>query len=220
MSKAYELVVFDWEGTLADTLGQILQTVSAQAKIMGWGDVDQNLAKQYADLGLNKAIQKLFPDKPLAQQEQLLQSVQTAMLCRPMQTLLIPGAEKFLEELRAENILLAVASNKGRQSLQRVIQAAGLESVFATTRSAGETPPKPHPQMLEEIMAFCGVEASKTLMIGDSPIDMEMAGQCGVDALGVDFYRQQRNSLIASGAKAVFDDYASLAVFLHSGSKT
>lgn len=217
MTKAYELVVFDWEGTLADTLGQILQTVSVQAESLGFGAVDQDLARQYADLGLNKAVQKLYPNKSLSQQEQLLESVHKAMLCRPLQVLLIPGAEQFIQQLQAENILMAVASNKGQQSLQRVIQAAGLDSVFATTRSAGQTFPKPHPQMLEEIMQFCGVDASKTLMIGDSNIDIEMAVQCGVDAIGVDFYHQQKNALMASGAQAVFDNYASLAVYLNLG---
>jgi phosphoglycolate phosphatase len=215
MSKAYELVVFDWEGTLADTLGQILQTVSAQATTLGLGELDQDLARQYTDLGLNKAVQKLFPNKTPNQHEQLLQSVQRAMLCRPLQVLLIPGAEKFIKQLQEAHSLLAVASNKGQQSLQRAIHATGLDKVFFTTRSAGQTLPKPHTQMLEEIMDFCSVDASKTLMIGDSPMDMEMAVHCGVDALGVDFYHQQRNSLIASGAQAVFDDYVSLAVFLN-----
>ena len=96
-------------------------------------------------------------------------------------------------------------------SLQRALQASGLDVFFTITRSAGQVPAKPCPQMLEEIMEACGVTASQTLMIGDSVSDVEMSRQVNVDVIGFDFYHQQAANLRAAGALDVFDDYRQLA---------
>jgi phosphoglycolate phosphatase len=214
-SNAYRLVVFDWEGTLADTLGQILHTVLAESKALGFGTFNPLDARQYVNLGLSRVVQKLFPNLSLAQQEQLLQSVQQAMVSRPLEVCLIPGAREFMTQLSQAHIFMAVASNKSQPALQRAILAAGLGHVFAVTRSAGQVPPKPCPQMLQEIMDFCGVNNRQTLMIGDSSLDIEMANAVDVTALGVDFYHQQSQLLLDSGACRVFDNYDEVAIFLN-----
>lgn len=214
MSKPYQLVVFDWEGTVSDTLGQILHTVANEAKILGFGEVDPYEARKYVELGLVQSLRKLFPFLSEHQHEQLLQAVHHAMYTRAIDVCLIPGAREFIERVHAANITIAVATNKGQQSLQRALQATGLDELFQITRSAGQVPAKPCPQMLEEIMEESGVRASSTLMIGDSVTDMEMAKNINVDAVGVDFYHQQRDALKTAGALAVFDDYQLLADYL------
>lgn len=214
MSNHFHLVIFDWEGTLADTLGQILHIVSQEARNLGLGDIDWEKARDYADLGLNKAIQKLFPEITMRQQEQLLASIQRAMIQRHTEVQLIPGARECLDKLQKAGVLLAVASNKGHASLQRAIASAGLESVFAITRSASQTAPKPDPQMLEEILSFCDISASQALMIGDSAIDMEMAISARVKAAGFDYYHQQTEALTDAGASHIFDNYQAVAQYL------
>lgn len=214
MRAPYRLVVFDWEGTLGDTLGQILTTVASVARDMNIGEIDEEAARQYVALGLVNALQKLFPTLSLHQHEQLLEAVQHRMTTNPSGVQLIPGAKAFLEQLNAAGIDLAIATNKGQHSLQRALLATGLEGTFKVTRSAGQVPPKPYPQMLEEIMDACGATASETLMIGDSKADIEMANMLGVDAIGVDFYHQQGTILQTAGALAVFDDYQALANYL------
>ncbi|MFI4919769.1 MAG: HAD family hydrolase [Legionellales bacterium] len=214
MSKPYQLVVFDWEGTISDTLGPILHTIATEASTLNFGALDPYQARKYVDLGLVQALKKLFPHLLSAQHEQLLQTVQQAMVSRPTEVCLIPGAMEFIQQLHAAKIDIAVATNKGHQSLLRALQATGLDGLIKITRSAGQVPAKPCPQMLEEIMAEFDVDPSLTLMIGDSESDMQMAHSIHVAAVGVDFYHQQEADLKTAGAMAVFDDYQLLAHFL------
>ncbi len=214
MSKPYQLVVFDWEGTVADTLGTILHIIVLEAKNLGFGEVDIYQARSFVALGLVQSLRKLFPDLTSKQYEQLLQAVQHSIVTKPIEVCLIPGSKEFIERLHAKHIDIAVATNKGHHSLVRALHASGLDEFIKVTRSAGQTKPKPCPQMLEEIMAEFGRDPSSTLMIGDSIADMEMAKSIKVPAIGVDFYHQQEAALIASGAMAVFDDYQLLADYL------
>lgn len=214
MSNPYQLIVFDWEGTISDTLGLILHTVATEAHTLGFGDVDPYQARQYVDLGLAQALRKLFPHLLLTQHEQLIQAVQRAMITRPTEVCLIPGARETIQVIHDAHIDLAIASNKGQHSLARALHTTGLDSVFKVTRCAGQVPAKPNPQMIEEIMEVFGQNPSTTLMIGDSATDMEMAKNCNVTAIGVDFYHQSKEMLKAAGALEVFDDYQLVAQFL------
>lgn len=210
----YQLIVFDWEGTISDTLGLILHTVAVEAERLGFGGIDPYQARKYVHLGLQLALKKLFPTLSVAQHEQLVQAVQTTMLSRPSQVCLIPGAREFIERLHSLSLNLAIATNKGQHSLQRALCATGLDSIFHVTRSAGQVPAKPCPQMLEEIIDEFGQEPATTLMIGDSPSDIEMARNINVHAIGVDFYHQNQEILKQAGALEVFDDYQLLTQFL------
>lgn len=214
MSNSYKLVVFDWEGTIADTLGLVLNTVATEARALGFGEVDPYLARKYVDLGLLQALKKLFPHLSIREQDTLVQAVQGAMLNKSAEVCIFPGARELIEKLHQKHIDLAIATNKGQHSLQRALHATGLEAFFKVTRSAGQAAPKPCPQMLEEIMTECGADASSTLMIGDSVSDIEMAVSIQVAALGVDFYLHQESALKKAGAIAVFNDYKVLANFL------
>lgn len=214
MSKRYRLVVFDWEGTLGDTLGQIFNTVATEAKKLQFGELDEQTARQAVGLGLVMAVKKVFPHLNESQLEQLLLAVHQSLHSRSAEVYLIPGARRIVERLSAEGINLAIASNKGQQSLQRALHLCELDLFFKVTRSAGIAPAKPCPQMLEEIIAEFDVEPAETLMVGDSVSDIEMAKSIGVDAIGVDFYHQQESSLRAAGAIEVFDDYLQLGKYL------
>lgn len=214
MRKLYRLVVFDWEGTLGDTLGQVLNTVAVQAKRLQLGDFDEQLARQSVDLGLANAIKKVFPDLTLHQQERLLEAIQLALGSRGNEVCLIPGVHEFVERLVKAGINVAIATNKNQQSLQRDMQCCGLDAFFRVTRSAGQTLPKPHPQMLEEILEIFNINKNEALMVGDSVIDIEMARKVGVDAVGIDFYHQRTEALYAAGALAVFDNYQEVAKYI------
>lgn len=214
MKKPYRLVVFDWEGTLGDTLGHVLNALRAQAARMQLGELDPQAARQCVTLGLVRAVKKLFPHLSLHQHEQLLQAVQQELSTSSQEGLLFPGARSLVQQMQRAGLDLAIATNRGQLSLQRALQASGLDEFFRVTRTAGQTPAKPCPQMIEEIMDVFGVHPSETLMIGDSLSDVEMAGLAGVDAIGVDFYHQQESGLSAAGALMVFDDYSRLAHYL------
>ena len=214
MSKLYQLVVFDWEGTISDTLGLILQTIATEAHRLGFGEVDLYEARKYVSLGLTQALRNIFPNLSLHQHEQLMAAIQQAIITKPTELCLIPGVREFIQQLYEAKIDLAIASNKGHQSLLRALHTTGLDAYFKVIRCAGQVPEKPCPQMLEEIMEEFGQTPSTTLMIGDSPTDMEMAKSINVTAVGMDFYHYNEISLKSSGAFLVFDDYQLLAQFL------
>lgn len=216
MKKPYLLVVFDWEGTLGDTLGHVLNVLAAQARQLQFGELDEQLARQCMALalGLSMSVKKLFPHLAMYQQEQLLNAVQQALSTSSSDACLFPGSLFIVKQMQQAGLDLAIATNKGPHSLQRALHESGLDAFFKVTRAAGQAPPKPCPQMIEDIMSFFGVSPSQTLMIGDSVSDIEMASHAGVDAIGVDFYHQQGPELLAAGALAVFDDYWRLAEYL------
>jgi len=216
MSKPYRLVVFDWEGTLGDTLGQVLNTVAVEAERLQFGKMNDQLARQNIVFGLPIMLKKLFPDRTLSEQQQLLEGVQQSLISRSHEIYVFPGVKSLLTRMQETGIELAIATNKGQQSLQRALCTSGLDTFFKVTRSAGQTPPKPCPQMLQEIMEWFEVMPQHTLMIGDSVTDIEMAVSIDVQAIGVDFYNQpeQAAELLAAGALRVFEDYQQLADYL------
>lgn len=215
MKKPYHLVVFDWEGTLGeDTLGQVLNALILQARRLNYGEIDKHIARQYVSLGLVRAVNKLFPQLTLHEHEQLLSAVQASLEMPSTSVCLLPGAKAIVKLMHENGYDLAIATNKGPQALQRVLQNAQLENYFQVTRAAGMVPAKPCPQMLEEIMAVFGVDATETLMIGDSVTDIEMASSIGVDAIGVDFYHLHAIELRNAGALEVFDDFQHVAQYL------
>lgn len=215
MSSSYDLVVFDWEGTLGDTLGQILFGLKQAAAEMGLGEIQDEEARQYLAFGISKTIKKIFPHATEAQEKILLEHVQASLNAGVVEAWLLPGAKDLVGLLHQSGFFLAVASNKGSQSLAKALDSSGLSAYIKVTRSAGQVPAKPCPQMLHEIMDHFQVHPNATLMIGDSISDMEMAKLAGVDSVGVNFYHQDDKDLWQAGAKAVFDDYAQLALFLN-----
>ena len=214
MSKPYHLVIFDWEGTLGDTIGPIINTIAAIAKRLNYDEFDAREARLYVPLGLGMVIKKLFPNLSLHQYEQFLQEVQHYLVKESLEVALIPGAREILQQLKLAGIDLAIATNKGQSSLKRALLGSKLDTYFSITRSAGDAPAKPCPQMLEEILNETGFNADQALMVGDSTVDMEMAKYIGVDAIGFDYDHNQGEKLIAAGALDVFHNYRQLAQFL------
>ncbi|MFC3909155.1 HAD family hydrolase [Legionella dresdenensis] len=215
MSKQYRLVVFDWEGTLCDTLGQVIHCVENEARRLNFGELDWEIASQSVELGLNNAIRKVFPHLSPEQHYELVNAVQTVLVSRGLQLYLFPGAKETIEQLHQKGIDLAIASNKGQQSLMRAVQQSGLDDYFKVIKSASQSEPKPSPQMLEEILAIYSLPAGEALMVGDSLSDIKMAKSIGVDAIGVDFYHQNSSALMMEGALGVFHDYKQIARFLN-----
>ena len=215
MNKLYRLIIFDWEGTLGDTLGQLLNTVAVEANNLGFGTVDEDLARQSIDLGLVKALKRLFPHLTDVQQATLLNAVQQALALRTADVYLIPLAKEFIAALKQAGIEVAIATNKGQQALQRTLHLVELEAVFKVTRCAGQVPPKPCPQMLQEILIEFDRAPEEVLMIGDSVADVEMANYLNIDCVGFDYYHQQQAALLAAGAMHVVDNYQQLADYLN-----
>ncbi|MCC5792455.1 MAG: HAD-IA family hydrolase [Legionellaceae bacterium] len=214
MAKTYSLVVFDWEGTLGDTLGIILKIVGNVAEQAGLEKPEPERALAFAGYGLATALRKLYPDLTNETYDHLINDVQIALLRRQEDIALFPGAIELVETLQQRGIDLAIATNKSERALQRALEQTGLKPYFPVTRAAGQAAAKPDPEMLEQIMAVYGKSAEDCLMIGDSTSDILMAQQLQVDGIGVDFYHQQAEAMLAQGALAVFDNYQQVAEFI------
>ncbi len=214
MGRPYALIVFDWEGTLGDPLGYLLNIIDEQASLLGLSPIDRQVARQYLSQGLELTLKKLFPDISTQWQVQLLENIQYALQMNTKDQCIFEGAKALVECIQKAGMQLAIATNKGAQSLQRALHVTEMDQFFTVTRSAGQAPAKPCPQMLEEIMAVFSCLANQTLMIGDSTSDVEMANAINVECIGVDFYGHQGEALMHAGALKVFDSYAQVGRFL------
>jgi phosphoglycolate phosphatase len=210
----YKLIVFDWEGTLGDPLGHIHQALATEATRQKIKAYDAAYARQYVSFGLEKAVRKIFPDLSLQQYEHLLLGVQQSLVLNHAVVYLFDGAKACVEKIHAAGMFLAIATNKGQQALERALHASDLNPFFSETRSAGQLPAKPCPDMLEEILSALDVSPEETLMIGDSVADIEMANAMHVPSIGVDFYHQQADDLKDAGALDVFYDFKQIEAYL------
>ena len=213
--KPYRLVIFDWEGTLSDTLGNFLHSIIfAASRFAAPPVLDPTIFRACVGLNLEHSIQKLYPNITLNQQERLLLLVQQSLWTAKAKVFLMCGAKLLLEHLDQQKILLAIASNKSLRSLQEVLQQSEVAHFFAAIRSASQTNLKPHPQMLLELLEELNILPHEALMIGDSPVDMEMAKSVQIDTIGFDFYQKNTQELLNSGAIAVFDQYQDIETWL------
>jgi phosphoglycolate phosphatase len=185
--KRIELVVFDWDGTLMDSAARIVEAVQAATDAAGLPSRSGAEIREIIGLGMGEAIAALYPDEPATNHTRLAATYRDAFVRavadRPAH--LFPGVETVLGTLEVEHRMLAVATGKSRSGLQRDLERTGIGGRFVASRTVDESPSKPDPHMLHEIMALCGVGPDATLVVGDTLFDLEMAARAGVPALGV-----------------------------------
>lgn len=187
MARAFDLVVFDWDGTIADSTGVIVDSILAASCEMGLVIPSRSSARQIIGLSLDSAVRYLFPQINEEQVLSLMQGYKDNYLQRASHVDLFDGIYEVMSLLRSKCVKLAVATGKSRRGLNRVLDELQLAHMFEATRTADECFSKPHPQMLEEIMDDCGVAPSRTLMIGDTTHDLQMALNAGVGGVAVSY---------------------------------
>ena len=214
MGKRFELIVFDWDGTLMDSTGAIVASIQAAARDLGIEPPSDERAHHIIGLGLIDALRHALPDLPAERYQDVALRYRQHYMSRDQDLLLFDGAEALIDELAAAGHYLAVATGKTRKGLDRAFEVSGLGSRFRASRCADECHSKPHPQMLEELMAEFGVEPDATLMIGDTTHDLLMARNAGVAALGVAYGAHPRASLEAESPLYCAANVAQLAAWL------
>lgn len=188
MTKKFDLIVFDWDGTLMDSQQRILACLKAAAADCETDILTDAEFCNVIGLGLKEATQTLYPEfSPEEVQHYSDRYRYHYLVADKTHSPLFDGAAEVLESLQNNGYWLAVATGKGREGLNLVLNETGLHSKFLSTRCASETFSKPHPQMLEEILDELGVEAKNTLMIGDSEYDMQLAKNAGTHSLAVSY---------------------------------
>lgn len=181
----FDLIVFDWDGTLFDSTAHIVRAIQESARDVGVRVPTQAQAAYVIGMGLKDALQYAIPDLPEHRYSELAQRYRHHYFNGEESLDLFEGAESLLNELKAAGYKLAVATGKTRHGLNRVLESSALHAMFDTTRTADETQSKPHPQMLLEIVDALDVQATRTLMIGDTTHDLQLAINAGTQAAAV-----------------------------------
>lgn len=214
-SSSYRLLVFDWDGTLADSEQRIVAAAMATIDVLGLPGRSHEQIRGIIGLAMNEAFQTLFPEVPVGQEGRFIACYREYYLRNTGTPVpLFPEAKRVLHGFAEQRYLLAVATGKGRRGLDRDMANHGLETLFVTTRCADDAPSKPHPRMLEQIMEEVDVPSSETLMIGDTSFDMEMARSAGVASVAVTTGVHDRQRLLEFDPLALLDSIAELPAWL------
>jgi len=185
--QRFRLLVFDWDGTLADSTAIIAGAIQRACTDLGLPVPCDTAARYVIGLGLADAMRHVAPTLPLSEHPRLSERYRHHYLARDPEIPLFEGAREMLDELDARGFLLAIATGKRRAGLARALAQQGLAHRFVASRCADEGFPKPHPDMLLALMDHCGTEASETLMIGDTTHDLELARNAGASAIAVTY---------------------------------
>jgi phosphoglycolate phosphatase len=185
--KQFDLIVFDWDGTLMDSTSTIVKCIQAAARDLGLPAPRDEAAAHVIGLGLQEAMRAAMPDIDPALHPKMVERYRYHYLSKDHELVLFDGVRPMLEELSQEGYFLAVATGKSRVGLNRALNAVGLLSMFDATRCADETFSKPHPAMLQELTRELGQDMRRTVMIGDTTHDLLMANNAGAIGVAVEY---------------------------------
>ena len=214
MAQRFELLVFDWDGTLMDSAAAIVGALQAACGDLNLPLPTDNQARQVIGLGLLEAMQALLPGLSPVVYAEMIERYRYHYLGRDQQLRLFTGIADLVADLFGAGYALAVATGKSRRGLDRALQLSGLEEYFTDSRCADECFSKPHPQMLEELMQAFAVRPTATLMIGDTTHDVQMAVNAGVAAVGVTYGAHAASELNALQPLACVDSVQNLRAWL------
>ena len=214
MPKRFELLIFDWDGTLIDSAGAIVACIQAAAQDLGLEVPDDARARHVIGLGLRDALAYAMPALPESEYGRIAERYRHHFLARDADLPLFAGSRELLERLRARGHRLAIATGKSRAGLMRALEHQALAGIFEATRCADQCTPKPAPDMLLELMDELATTPDRTLMIGDTAHDLVMAANAGVAAVAVGYGAHPPEQLEALGPLALANSTAELAAWL------
>jgi len=214
MPKRFELLIFDWDGTLMDSATAISKSMQAACTDLNLPVPTDETARFVIGLGMNDAMKHILPDLPPSCYPQFLERYRHHFWRADANTTLFKGVTESLHELHEAGFLLAVATGKSRNGLDRALKATGLHQYFHATRCADEGFSKPHPGMLQRLLEETNVEVERALMIGDTTHDMEMARAAGMARLAAAYGAHPREGLVACEPLACVDAFADLHAWL------
>ena len=215
MKLKHELIIFDWDGTLMDSVAKIVSCFSAALADAGEPNPGENAIRHIIGLGLDEAVSALLPRAAAVTRAQVVERYRRHFLHLDRTGMeLFPGVRAGLENLAAQGYRLAVATGKARRGLDRVLRDSATAHLFCATRCADEAFSKPHPRMLEDILEQTGMEPDRALMVGDTTYDMQMARHAGMDGLAVTYGVHDRELLAQHEPLACLDSFEEVYAWL------
>lgn len=219
--RDYRVLIFDWDGTLVDSIQRIVDSMrlAAEACQLPWRD--DAAIRGIIGLGLPEAIQSLYPDVDDSACIQRFRGLYSEhyLAFENEPSRLFDGVAESLEAFREQGYRLAVATGKSRRGLDAVLAGRGWLDYFDITRCADETASKPNPRMLHEILAHCRVTPEHALMIGDSVFDLRMAQLAGMDSVAAGYGAQPLALLREEGPRLAIESFGELRAWLGATSK-
>ena len=186
MKNRFDLIIFDWDGTLINSIDWITHCLQQAAVQCDCTMPEAQAAKDVIGLSITRAMQTLFPDADVKMQKQLVNHYSRNYLSKQISADdLFPGVIEMLLQLKDKGYQLAVATGKTRAGLTEALQATETEELFCISRCADETASKPDPRMLHEIILHTRTAKERTLMVGDSIHDLQMALNAPISAIAV-----------------------------------
>lgn len=212
--RQFDLIVFDWDGTLFDSTALITRCIQSACVDVGVPMPSDRDASYVIGMGLREALLHAAPSLPPARYPELGLRYRHHYLARQHELLLFDGSLALLHALKQRNHRLAVATGKSRVGLNDALAASSLHGVFDATRTADETASKPHPRMLLELMSELGADPERTLMIGDTTHDLQLAANAGTAGLAVSYGAHDAASLVGLAPRHVAHSVAELQAWL------
>lgn len=214
--RNYQLLIFDWDGTLSDSAALIVDNMQAAITALDLPPRPDELIRELIGLGLNEGLAILYPEMDIPTLRQLLDQYRGhALSAGPAEAPLFPGALTALEAMAAGDFVLTVATGKSRAGLRRSFaHHPEVRQLMRDSRTADETASKPDPLMLRELLAALEMPVEAALMVGDTEFDVAMAAAIGMDAVGVTCGVHAPERLSAAGARALLPDVAALPGWL------
>ena len=202
----YKAIVFDWDGTLMDSISKIVESMQTSAKHLGFPVPDYDQAKNVIGISLLPALKQLFNVHDEETAMQLFHTYKDhfkdhAQISSPLFT----GAIELLETLRQQGYILAVATGKARQGLDHNWHHSNTKHYFSASRTADDAQSKPSPDMLQQLLSELNLSADQVLMVGDTTYDMAMAEAINMDRVGVSFGVHSKDELQKHNPLAVID---------------
>lgn len=185
--RQYDLIAFDWDGTLFDSTAIITRCIQNAVRDVGGTVPSDKEAAYVIGMGLMQALAHAAPDVPADKYPLLGERYRFHYMAHQNDLSLFAGVLELLADLKQRHHWLAVATGKSRRGLDEVLHTVQLKGVFNGSRTADETAGKPHPRMLQELMREFGVEPERTLMIGDTTHDLQMALNASCPSVGVSY---------------------------------
>jgi phosphoglycolate phosphatase len=210
----YPLIVFDWDGTLADSTAVIKRALQRAAEDTGYPIPTDEQAAYIIGMGLKPALEHAIPTLRDADLPKLIDRYRHHFLDREEEIVLFDGVTDMLAALKAKGHYLAVATGKSRRGLDRAFDTLGLREYFMTSRCADEGFSKPHPGMLHAIYDVTGLTANDSIMIGDTTHDLLLAENAGCAAIGVTYGAHEPHMLRAHQALTLVDSVNDLHTYL------
>jgi phosphoglycolate phosphatase len=209
-SRQFDLIAFDWDGTLFDSTALITRCIQAAVADVGGTVPSEEQASYVIGMALIPALAHAAPDVPQDRYPELGARYRHHYLVHQHDISLFEGVLPMLHSLKARQHLLAVATGKSRSGLDEALQAVELQGMFHGSRTADETAGKPHPRMLLELMGELGVAPERVLMVGDTTHDLQLAANAGCASVAVAYGAHAPSSFASHGPRYVAPSVAAL----------